>query len=196
MKNKTLLLLALLTASVQVSADDTQIVINEIQVTNIDQFIDLSYNYGGWIELYNPTSEPVNVGSWVVSDNVGNTHKLVSNEGTVPAGGFMTIWFDHSTRDTQYSAQAYKQVSFKLQYEGGIITLSDASGKVIDSQSYPPAIQRASYARTTDGGDTWSFTGEPTPAASNNGSTFATEQLPMPEIGSTMMPPYIASRSS
>ena len=29
--------------------------INEIQVANVDMFIDPSYNYGGWIEIYNPT---------------------------------------------------------------------------------------------------------------------------------------------
>ena len=37
--------------------DASNLIINEIQVSNIDQYMDPSFNYGGWIELYNPTDE-------------------------------------------------------------------------------------------------------------------------------------------
>ena len=160
----------------------SSLVINEIQVTNIDQYIDPSFNYGGWIELYNPTNAEINLANMVVSDHLGRSFTCPTNMGSVPAKGFKNLWFDHNSRDNKYSSQAFKQVSFKLQYEGGEITLCDAEGNVLDSQSYPPAVQRASYARTTDGGSTWSMTGEPTPEASNNGSTFASVQLAMPVI--------------
>jgi len=30
-----------------------QVVINEIQVANVDMYIDPSFNYGSWVELYN-----------------------------------------------------------------------------------------------------------------------------------------------
>ncbi len=182
MKRLSLILLTLLVASVRAAADDTKLVINEIQVTNIDQFIDPSFNYGGWVELYNPTSEVIKLAKLVVSDNLGHTFTLPANMTSVPAGGFTNLWFDHNSSDAQYSSQAFRQVPFKLQYEGGTITISDANGRVLATQTYPAAIQRVSYARTTDGGSTWAFTGEPTPAASNNGSTFAAEQLPMPVI--------------
>ena len=43
--------------------------INEICPSNIDQWVDPSFNYGGWVELYNPTSTAVNITGWYLSDN-------------------------------------------------------------------------------------------------------------------------------
>ena len=31
--------------------DASKLIINEIQVSNLDQYMDPSFNYGGWIEL-------------------------------------------------------------------------------------------------------------------------------------------------
>ena len=149
-------------------------------------FIDPSYNYGGWIELYNPTEEPVNLYGMYISDDPENLtkFKFPSRIGSVPAGGYKNVWFDHhtSSSDNSMSANAYKQVDFKLDYEGGTIYISDASKNLILQQDYPPAITRCSYARTTDMGDTWSYCSTPTPEASNNGSTFADSQLPAPTV--------------
>ena len=160
----------------------SKLVINEIQTTNIDQFIDPSYNYGGWVELYNPSKIPVNIGGMIVSDDLGHSFQLPISAGIVKAGGFKNLWFDHNSHDGQYSSEAYKQVAFKLRYEGGVIRLSNSDGKEILSQSYPQAVQRTSYARIEDGGDTWMLTGVPTPEATNKGSMFASEQQPMPVV--------------
>ena len=35
--------------------------INEVMSANVDQFIDPSWNYGGWIEVYNPTVRDMNL---------------------------------------------------------------------------------------------------------------------------------------
>ena len=42
-----------------------ELFINEIQVANIDRFIDPSYNYGGWIELYNPGETSVQLSGYI-----------------------------------------------------------------------------------------------------------------------------------
>jgi len=171
------------TSTITVEASQPEnLVINEIQMANIDQFIDPSVNYGGWIELYNPTTVPINLGGLYVEDNLGNSWQLPSDQGTVPAGGFKNIWFDHYDTGTEFSDEAYKQVDFKLNYEGGVIRLANSDHTTIFSLEYPAAIQRCSYARTTDGGDGWSWTSTPSPEASNVGSTFAGTQLAMPVI--------------
>ena len=170
-------------ATITVEASHPErLVINEIQVANIDMFIDPSVNYGGWMELYNPTSAPISLAGIYIEDNVGHSHRMPLDAGMVPAGGFKTIWFDHYDTGNQFSDEAYKQVSFKLQYEGGVISVSNANHQTVLSQEYPTAILRCSYARTTDGGNTWGWTSTPSPDASNTGSTFAQEQLPMPVI--------------
>ena len=160
------------------------LIINEIQVANIDMFIDPSFNYGGWIELYNPTDEPLNLYSCYISDDPANPtkFKFPSRYGNVPAKGFKCIWFDHHTTaaDNSMSPNAFKQVDFKLDYEGGTIYLYNPSKELIIQQDYPPAITRCSYARTTDCGDTWSYCSTPTPEGTNEGSTFANSQLSAP----------------
>ena len=170
-------------SSITVSINHPEhLVINEIQTANIDMFLDPSVNYGGWIELYNPTAESISTSGLILCDTIGNRFQLSQDMGAVPAHGYKTIWFDHYDTGKEYSDQAYQQVNFKLEYEGGVINICDKDNNLLLTQEYPQAIQRCSYARTTDGGDTWAWTSQPTPASSNNNSPFATTQLPMPVV--------------
>ena len=164
--------------------DPSKLIINEIQVCNIDQFIDPSYNYGGWIEIYNPTSTRISLGNLCLSNDFTNLKmcQLPLNQGYVGPNDYAVIWFDHYDTGTKYSTNAFKQVNFKLTYEGGTIYLSDSDGNLITQQTYPQGIQRVSYARTTDGGNTWNTTSTPTPGSSNDGSKFAAIQLDAPVV--------------
>lgn len=191
-KHFFLFLVALSTLSVRTAfaaGNPSDLIINEIQVANIDLFIDPSYNYGGWVELYNPTDGAITITGLYVSEDASNLKmfKLPSGIGTVPAHGYKNLWFDHYDTGNKYSSVASRQVNFKLNYEGGTIYISNASGQILLSQDFPQAVQRCSYARTTDGGDEWRMCATPTPAATNEGSTFADEQLPMPEVDTDAM---------
>jgi len=153
------------------------LIINEIQSANIDMFVDPSYNYGGWMELYNPTDAPVSLVGLYVSDDPNNLTKFKLNidAGAVPAKGFKNIWFDHNKDKSS-------QVDFKLSYDGETIYLSDYDGGLITSQNFPNAVARTSYARTTDGGPSWGLTAEPTPERSNATSKFAVGRLDAPVV--------------
>ena len=165
-------------------ANAQSLIINEVMVGNVDVKIDPSYNYGGWVELYNPTEASVNMGNFYVSDDPNNLkkHQLPKNFGSVTAGRFRTLWFDHYDTGNAYSTNANKQVGFKLDPDGGTVYISNANGELILEQSYPPSIPRVSYARTTDGGDEWRYTSTPTIAATNVGSSFADERLAAPQV--------------
>lgn len=148
-----------------------RMIINEIEVANIDQFVDPSSNYGGFVELYNPTDEGYHLRNYYITDDPEQPQKfrLNTDTGVVPAHGYLAIWFDHN--------DAFRgNVNFKLDMDGGTIYIYDQNGNELVSQTYPPAISRVSYARTTDGGNNWAFTGQPTPGASNSGSQ---EMLPV-----------------
>ena len=173
-----------ISASCRVSVKGTipsaeNIVINEVQTCNIDMFVDPSFNYGGWVELYNPTDQAVSLNNLYISDDEENLTKynLGRNRGAIPAKGYLVLWFDHY--NYHYSPS---QIDFKLDFDGGSIYLSDTEGKLITSFEYPVAVPRTSYARTTDNGEEWSFTASPTPGESNNASTFATERLEAPVV--------------
>ncbi len=158
--------------------------INEVQVSNIDQYIDYSFNYGGWIELYNRSDEPILLDGLYVSDELSNPQKfmLPNDFGTIDAKGYKVIFFGNNSSDGNYGSTAYKQVNFKLENDGGTIFIADVDGEIISSVNYPSAIARCSYARIGDSADEWGMTGEPTPGYSNISSTFATERLSAPEV--------------
>lgn len=154
------------------------LIINEIQVANIDMFWDPSFNYGGWIEVYNPTDKAVSLANCYITDDKDDLFKFAfKKHGTaVGAHSFATIWFDHN------SNRAPGQVTFKLDYDGGEIHLVNKSGTIICSQAYPEASPRTSYARTTDGGNKWAVTADPTPGKSNATSRFCDTRLDAPVV--------------
>lgn len=153
------------------------VIINEIQQANVDMFIDPSFNYGGWIELYNSTEASVTLDGLYVIDDKGNHFALTSmRNGTIPANGFLTLWFDH------FSWWTPKTINFKLDCDGGYIAITNEQGTVLSEFNYPPAISRTSYARKTNGGSEWAYTDQPTPGASNTSSAFAETRLEAPEI--------------
>lgn len=155
-----------------------ELLVNEVQQSNVDMFIDPSWNFGGWIELYNPTDRSLSLNGLFVSDDPTNLHKmpLDARFGAVPAHGFQNLWFGHNSWWTP------KTVNFKLDTDGGTIYLSDSRGRIIVQQNYPAAISRTSYARKTDGGEEWGYTDQPTPAASNVSSIFSDERLEAPRF--------------
>ena len=153
------------------------IVINEIMASNAGVVISPAYNFDSWIELYNPTVEPVNLSGMYLSDNANNLTRwqMPANIGTIPAKGFLVVWL--GSDDIKNN-----QAPFKLDCDGGNIYISDGNGQLIVSQNYPKAMSRTAWARKTDGGSEWSWTASPTPGATNTTSTFATERLDAPVV--------------
>lgn len=161
----------------KVAGTPRNIVINEVMPSNIDMFLDTSYNFGSWIELYNPTDTAVTLAGLYITDDETNLRKygFSLNHGAVPAKGHKVIWFDH------YDEYALQQVNFKLEYEGGTITISNGN-TVLAQFTYPETPSRASYARTEDGGGKWGVTAMPTPGATNTTSVFVTRQMNPPVV--------------
>lgn len=159
----------------QVTAD--QLVINEIMPSNVDEFVSPAFNFDGWMELYNPSDKAVVLAGLYLSDDAQNLKKwcMPVSVGSLAAHGYKLIWFDSNDLAPQ-------NAPFKLDTDGGTIYLSDDNGQLLQSQAYPPALERVSYARTTDGGDTWALTSTPTPAATNQNASFAVQQLAAPLV--------------
>lgn len=160
------------------SITEPALVINEIMTANIDMFLDPSLNYGSWIELYNPTDADIDITGWYLSDDPADLQQypLGSRKRIVPANGFLNLWMGHVDDYCQ------DQLEFSLLNESGSVTLSDADGNPVSEVWYPQSLPRISWARTSDGGEEWSYTGYPTPAATNDGSQFASEQLDPPVV--------------
>jgi hypothetical protein len=153
------------------------IVINELMASNVGMVMSPATNFDSWIELYNQSDQEVDLAGYYLSDDESNPMKwkMPNDIGRVPAQGFKVIWLgSNNIKETQ--------APFKLDCDGGAIYLSDASGALVTQVSYPEALSRTSYARTTDGGDTWSWTATPTPEATNTTSSFASERVSAPVV--------------
>ena len=57
------------------NGNSATLIVTEICVANIDQTVDYSNNYGGWIELYNPTASGISLDDWYISDDAGTLQK-------------------------------------------------------------------------------------------------------------------------
>ena len=154
------------------------LLINEIQVANIDMFWDPSFNYGGWIEVYNPTDKTVSLTDCYITDDKNDLTKFPfkKNAKAVSPHSYQIIWFDH------YSNRTPSQVNFKLDYDGGSIYLVNSAKEIICSLDYPEATPRTSYARKVDGGNDWAITATPTPGKSNASSLFYNTRLEAPIV--------------
>ena len=79
--------------------------INEIMVANLDQFVDPSWNYGPWVELYNAGPKEVDVRGFWVSDDPARPMKVrIPRNLIVPAGGcaFCGLTITTSTASPSY----------------------------------------------------------------------------------------------
>ena len=156
------------------------IVINEIMAANVDVYLDPSFNYGSWVELYNKSDVGFSLGGLYVTDDRNNLkkHRLIDSYGYLPAKGFAVLNFDHFDVFTKAS---YRQIDDKLDCDGGEIIISDGTNILAEAE-YGQAISRISYALTTDGGEEWGYAGNPTPGASNQDGKFAEYQLDPPVV--------------
>ena len=154
----------------------SDVLINEIQVSNLDGVLDDSYNYGGWVEFYNPSDVSVCLTGCGVSNTPSTPYLYtIMHPLNVPAGGFATLFFDHSNIVTS-------QVSFSLDGDGGTLYITAPDGTLLIAQEYPESITRTSYARIIDGGEEWNYTAEPTPGRTNTTSAFAEKRLTAPTV--------------
>lgn len=155
----------------------SNVIINEVMPSNIEYAMSPAYNFDSWIELYNPSDADILLGGYYMSDDRANPlkWKLPAEIGLLPAKGYLTVWL--GSNEIKHT-----QGTFKLDCEGGEILLADAEGNIVTSCVYPEAISDMSFARTTDGGPTWSWTSTPTAGKSNSEATYASEQLATPEV--------------
>ena len=157
------------------------VVINELMASNAGSVMSPATNFDSWVEFYNPSDQNVNLAGMYLCDDAEHTWQMPSNIGTVPAKGYKVVWL--GSNDIKSN-----QAPFKLDCDGGVITLKDKNGTVVDNLQYPSSMSRTAYARTTDGGDAWGWTSTPTPEASNATAIFANERLEAPVVdkGSTI----------
>ena len=157
----------LVCAATATRGDAQGIFINEFMAANTEAVVDPQGQYDDWVELYNASSAPIDVGDWYLTDDLSEpTRWRIPGDRpdltTVAAQGFLIIWMDKDVADAGLHA------SFSLSSAGEQIGLYDADGQtLVDSVEFTAQTADLSLGRLPDGADTWRLLIAPTPDAPN-----------------------------
>ena len=140
------------------------LVINEFMASNDTTIADTSGEFADWVEIYNPSDEAVDLAGMTFSD--GDDASAIPTGfpdiTTIPAGGFIFVWFDKDPDEGPLHINA------KLSDGGESVILFDTDGTtVIDSIDFGEQFTDVSTGRFPDSSDTWDLTVTPTPGAAN-----------------------------
>jgi len=150
------------------------IVINEFMADNATTITDPNGQYDDWIELFNPTSNPITLTGKYLTDKRTNLTKwqFIEPNLTLNSNQYLLIWCDED------SGQAGQHTNFRLSATGEFIALVESDGvTVIDSLSFGPQATDTSFGRRPDGAENW-ITMAPTPGYTNNISSVEDEFIP------------------
>ena len=148
-------------------AEAQGIFINEFMAANTEALADPQGQYDDWVELYNASSMPLDVGDWYLTDDLSEPTRwrLPGDRPdltTIAAQGFLIIWMDKDVADAGLHA------SFSLSSAGEEIGLYEADGQTrVDSVEFAAQTADLSLGRLPDGADSWRLLIAPTPEAPN-----------------------------
>lgn len=152
--------------------DISAVIINEIMYNPTTS---LGGSNGEWIELYNPSSEDINITGWKIADP--SNHLITEGNLIVPASGYLVIVKSafFSNFPNYYNVTNFGKAGFGLNNGGEEIKLIDSAEILIDSITYNPNM-----GANGDGNSLQlcgsSFSGKsPTPGSANSCSTNQTQ---------------------
>ena len=145
--------------------------INEFMASNNTTLADGEGGYDDWIEIYNDSDGPLDVGGMYLTDDLGAPSKWMIPTGnpgltTIASKGYLLIWADNE-------AGSGLHAPFKLGAGGEEIGLydTDANGRgLIDSVTFGGQETDISYGRYPDGTNDLRFFGTATPLMANSGA--------------------------
>lgn len=142
------------------------VVINEINASNVSFGSDENGEFDDWIELFNQDDNDVSISNFYISNDANNALKFrfptAFGPITVPAQGYRLIWCDN------FTAQGPTHTNFTLANGGGFVRLSFSNGTTLmDSVTYPAMNQFQSYARVPNGSGSFKLVFSPSPAIAN-----------------------------
>lgn len=137
--------------------------INEFVAKNTSGIRDEANQYEDWVEIYNPTGQPVALDGYYLTDDLQNPVKWAFPAGTtVPPFGTVLVWCDEDPQDGPLHA------SFKLAAEGEEIGLFEPDGvSLVDSIVFGLQYADVATGRHSDAGLPWVTFPYPTPNQPN-----------------------------
>jgi hypothetical protein len=151
------------------------LLINEFLASNSAGIVDDAGEFEDWVELWNSGPAAVDLAGLWLSDG-GGAWQIPAGfpeSTTVPAGGFVVLWFDEDTE------QGALHVDAKLGAGGESVVLFAADGQTeVDRRDFGPQVSDVSEGRQFDGASLWTSFASPTPGESNGLNDVAARERP------------------
>ncbi|MBE6303528.1 MAG: hypothetical protein E7089_06300 [Bacteroidales bacterium] len=166
---------AIISNNIYIVAQD--IVINEIMPANVSFLLDGTYNYNGWVELYNNGKSSVNLTGYSLTDDYNNPRKYIfpKSIGSIAPKEYKIIFFDNNDLDAN-------NVNFKLDCDGAYLYLYSNDSILQSFVNYGYSYPNLSYARKKNGSGTWATCIKPTPGKSNDNGEYSVKRSEKPRV--------------
>lgn len=151
------------------------VVINEIVSSNGSCLADEDGDYEDWLELYNSSTEAVQLEGFKISDNPADPGKWTFPELLLQPGAYLVVFASGKDRTNG----EYLHTGFNISADGEPLILTNAAGDTVDLVEAIPIPRDVSYGRTADAPETFAFFSTPTPGTANS-SVVADSMLPPP----------------
>ncbi|TXH28166.1 MAG: T9SS type A sorting domain-containing protein, partial [Cyclobacteriaceae bacterium] len=159
----------------------TGLIINEIAAAGTDAADEFNETED-WIEIYNASAQPIELGGLFITDNIQSKlkHQLVADSETIiNPGEYKLIWADNQT------GQGALHTNFRLSADGeqaGLYQMVGANLMVLDEVSFESHSENVTASRIPDLTGPIALTGRPTPRAANIFETITSVYQPEKQL--------------
>ncbi len=132
----------------QVAAQD-HVIITEFVAQNLDGLVDGDREHHDWIELFNPTEEPINLEGYWLTDNPEQLKKWEFPAVTIGPKQFLVVFA--SEKDRRDPAREL-HTNFRLDRGGELLALlaPDGTNVITGFPSFPPQVMDTAYGVGSD----------------------------------------------
>jgi hypothetical protein len=144
------------------------LIISEFVASNGTGLVDEDGDFPDWIELYNPTGQPLNLAGWSLTDDPTDPQKWPLPDLTLPSQDYLLIFA--SAKDRRANPPKALHTNFKLNHSGeflGLYNILDNQFVEVLTPSFPPQQRDLAYGRYGDE-QTFGYLAKPTPGQPNS----------------------------
>ncbi|MCA9263336.1 MAG: lamin tail domain-containing protein [Planctomycetales bacterium] len=129
------------------------LVITEFQASNQTTLADGDGNFSDWIEIHNPTTQPVSLDGWYLTDDADDLTKWPLPDVELSAGQYWVVFASSQPADNYVDGGGNYHTNFSLAASGEDLALVEPDGVTFDPifLNYPEQSPDLSYGLSIDG---------------------------------------------
>ncbi len=153
----------------QNNSGETGLIINEVIADNRSLYGDAYGEFRDIVELYNGTSQPIDLEGYGISDDPDRSHKYTFTQVIIEPYAYLVL-FGGDSRDQEEdlsgsfvskNADQTIYLGFNLDKKGEKILLSDSQGQEVHTLAFGPMEANMSYGLSSEGGYVYYSQGSP-----------------------------------